>query len=184
MVYISLIALVAGGDLWLKHRIEGQDPESFPRPLTGTKDRIWIYRNHNAGFPFGLMEKQESLVKTVPLVLTSLLAGGLLAMRGEKGKKARKLGMAMVIGGSLSNLYDRYVRGYVVDYFSLRFGPLKEVVFNLGDIFILLGAALQAVCFSLEGGKWGRDPIAAGTLGVKEKKIKRKVAIDKQREIL
>ena len=105
-------------------------------------------------------------------------------MRGEQGKKARKLGMAMVIGGSLSNLYDRYVRGYVVDYFSLRFGPLKEVVFNLGDIFILLGAALQAVCFSLEGGKRGRDPIAAGTLGVKEKKIKRKVAIDKQREIL
>lgn len=59
----------------------------------------------------------------------------------------------MVIGGSLSNLYDRYIRGYVVDYFSLRFGPLKEVVFNLGDIFILLGAGLQAVCISLGEGK-------------------------------
>ena len=40
-----------------------------------------------------------------------------------------------------------------MDYFSLRFGPLKEVVFNLGDIFILLGAGLQAVCISLGEGK-------------------------------
>ena len=58
-----------------------------------------------------------------------------------------KLSLALVIGASLSNLYDRYVRGYVVDYFSLRFGPLKKVVFNLGDIFIFLGSGLQAVRF-------------------------------------
>ncbi|NBH72013.1 signal peptidase II [Clostridiaceae bacterium] len=157
MVFAGLIALVAGGDLWLKHRVEAQDPEGFPRPLTGTGERIWVYRNHNAGFPFGFLKKKESLVKTVPLVLTSLLAGGLLAMRREKGQRVRKLGMAMVIGGSLSNLYDRYVRGYVVDYFSLRFGPLKEVVFNLGDIFILLGALLQAVCYSVEDAKRGTE---------------------------
>ena len=74
-------------------------------------------------------------------------------MGKDKGRGLQKLAMSMVIGGSLSNLYDRYIRGYVVDYFSLRFGPLKEVVFNLGDIFILLGAGLQAVCISLGEGK-------------------------------
>ena len=161
MVYAGLIALVTGTDLLLKQNVEAQKPEDFPRPLAGTKDRIWVYRNHNAGFPFGLMEENESLVRTMPLVLTSLLAGGLLAMRRVKGKRVRKLAMAMMIGGSLSNLYDRYVRGYVVDYFSLRFGPLKEVVFNLGDIFILLGAALQAGCFSVEGEKRDSNTVHA-----------------------
>ncbi|MCI9106298.1 MAG: signal peptidase II [Lachnospiraceae bacterium] len=153
MVFAGLIALVAGGDLWLKQKIEKQKPEGFPRPLAGTKDRIWLYRNHNAGFPFGFMEKQEKVVQTLPLILTSMLIGGLLAMGKDKGRGLQKLAMSMVIGGSLSNLYDRYIRGYVVDYFSLRFGPLKEVVFNLGDIFILLGAGLQAVCISLGEGK-------------------------------
>ena len=92
-------------------------------------------------------------MQTLPLILTSMLIGGLLAMGKDKGRGLQKLAMSMVIGGSLSNLYDRYIRGYVVDYFSLRFGPLKEVVFNLGDIFILLGAGLQAVCISLGEGK-------------------------------
>ena len=128
MVFAGLIALVAGGDLWLKQKIEKQKPEGFPRPLAGTKDRIWLYRNHNAGFPFGFMEKQEKVVQTLPLILTSMLIGGLLAMGKDKGRGLQKLAMSMVIGGSLSNLYDRYIRGYVVDYFSLRFGPLKEVV--------------------------------------------------------
>lgn len=153
MIYAGLIALITGGDLWLKHKVEAQDPEGFPRPLEGTKEKIWVYRNHNAGFPFGFMEKYEKVVQTLPLALTSILVGGLLAMRHEKGRKLQKLAMSMVIGGSLSNLYDRYFRGYVVDYFSVHFGPLKKVVFNLGDIFIFLGAGLQAVCYSAEEAK-------------------------------
>ena len=50
----------------------------------------------------------------------------------------------------------------------MRVGPLKEVVFNLGDIFILLGATIHAVCMA---GEKGND--AQG-----------KVAIDKNKEIL
>ena len=107
-------------------------------------------------------------IRTVPLILTSALAGSLFALRKKKGEGLRNISAALVIGGSLSNLYDRYVRGYVVDYLSLRVGPLKEVVFNLGDIFILLGATIHAVCMA---GEKGND--AQG-----------KVAIDKNKEIL
>ena len=147
MAYMALIMLLAGGDQWLKHRSEAQDPESFPKPLEGSRDRIWIYQNHNPGFPFGFMKRHEELVRLIPLVLTSILGGCLIEKEKTKGKYMDKLSLALVIGGSLSNLYDRYVRGYVGDYFSLRFGPLKKVVFNLGDIFIFLGSGLQAVRF-------------------------------------
>ena len=146
LIFVGLITAVATGDQWMKHRVEKQDPESFPRPLAGTKDRIWVYRNHNGGFPFGFMEKHEELVRLIPLTLTSLLTGSLMEMMKSKGRKLEKLAMSLIIGGSLSNLYDRYVRGYVVDYFSLRFGPLKEVVFNLGDICIFLGSGLHVFC--------------------------------------
>lgn len=89
------------------------------------------------------MEKRQELVRLVPLVLTSILAGCLMEMQREKGNWLQKTAISLVIGGSLSNLYDRYVRNYVVDYFSLQFGPLKKVVFNLGDIFILLGSGIS-----------------------------------------
>ena len=54
----------------------------------------------------------------------------------------QKLGIAMILGGALSNLYDRLVRRYVVDYFSIQCGKLKEIVFNLGDIFVFLGSGI------------------------------------------
>ena len=61
MMYAGLTALVTGADLLLKQRVEAQKEGDFPRPLAGTKDRIWVYRNHNAGFPFGFMEENEEL---------------------------------------------------------------------------------------------------------------------------
>ena len=39
-------------------------------------------------------------------------------------------------------IVDRLKRGYVVDYFSIRFKKLKKIVFNLGDICIFLGAGI------------------------------------------
>ena len=63
MLYAALIALVAGGDQWLKYKVEAQDGETFPRPLEKAKGKIWIYRNHNEGFPFGFMEKHKELVR-------------------------------------------------------------------------------------------------------------------------
>ena len=52
----------------------------------------------------------------------------------KKGCLAQKIGLSMVLGGAISNLYDRLVKGYVVDYFSIEFKRLKKVIFNLGDI--------------------------------------------------
>ncbi|MDO5408763.1 MAG: signal peptidase II [Eubacteriales bacterium] len=140
MVYAALAAALAAGDLGLKWLIEKQDGKDFPKPLKHTKGKIMLYHNHNAGFPFGFLEKYGQLVRTVPLVVTSALGGVLCYLSLQKGKTAQKLGLALVIGGSLSNLYDRFVRRYVVDYFSFQFGFLKKVVFNLGDLFVFFGA--------------------------------------------
>lgn len=142
MVYGVIAALLAAGDQFLKFRVESQDPDQFPRPLEGTKGKILLYRNHNAGFPFGFLENHRELVRTVPLAVTSMLAGALAAMSEKKGRTVRKLALAVIIGGSASNLYDRYVRKYVIDYFSIQCGALKKVVFNLGDIFVFLGSAV------------------------------------------
>lgn len=142
MTFAVLILVLALGDLGIKWLIEKQNPEQFPRPLKYTKGRILLYRNHNAGFPFGFMERYGELVRTIPLVVISALSGILYCLVQEKDRTVQKLGLAVLLGGALSNLYDRYVRRYVVDYFSIQLGVLKKVVFNLGDIFVFLGAGM------------------------------------------
>ncbi|MGL5434361.1 MAG: signal peptidase II [Lachnospiraceae bacterium] len=143
MVFVGIIVMLAAADLWLKEKIERQDADGFPRPLAGTK--IVLYRDHNAGFPFGFMKKYGVLVRVIPLVITSALAGILGYLIPQKGNGIQKLGLSMLIGGSVSNLYDRWVRRYVVDYFSIKVGWLKGVVLNLGDLFVFLGAFILLI---------------------------------------
>ena len=78
----------------------------------------------------------------LPLAVISGLAGFLAAILPQKGKTVQKFGIAVILGGAVSNLYDRMIRHYVVDYFSIQCGKLKKVVFNLGDIFVFLGSAI------------------------------------------
>lgn len=53
----------------------------------------------------------------------------------------------MLFGGGLSNLYDRYTKGHVVDYFHINIGPkwLRNIIFNVSDFFIFLGVILAAI---------------------------------------
>ena len=90
----------------------------------------------------GFTEPSTIQAKTIPLMMTSALAGALAALSGRREGLAEKLGLAVALGGAVSNTWDRMVRGYVVDYFSIRWKGLKKVVFNLGDFFIFLGALM------------------------------------------
>lgn len=144
MICLTVVVLLAVLDLGLKWLIEKQKPEDFPRPLQHTKEKILLYRNHNAGFPFGVLEQYGELVRVFPLIVISALGGVLCYLIPRRGHAGEKIGLTVLLGGALSNLYDRYVRRYVVDYFSIQIGFLKKVVFNLGDIFVFLGAGILA----------------------------------------
>lgn len=131
-------------DLTIKNQVEEQKAADFPRELKGSRGLVWLYRNHNPGFSFGVLKENPKVVEQVPLCITSALAGIWTYVMGKPGRFAEKLGLTLALAGGASNLYDRMKRGYVVDYFSIQWKGLKKVVFNLGDMFILLGAVLTA----------------------------------------
>lgn len=139
---IWLVGGIAALDQGMKSEIEQETDGEFPRDLPGAKGRIRIHRNHNYGFPFGFLKEKPQLVTAVPLAVSSAVAGALSMLLVRKGCGIQKVGLSMVLGGALSNLYDRFKRGYVVDYFSFSLPGIKKVVFNLGDLFVFLGTAL------------------------------------------
>lgn len=142
-------------DLAVKKQIEEQDPKDFPKDLDGTKGLVKLYRNHNAGFSFGFFEGSRA-VELIPLCLTSALAGAWTWLMGTRGRFAEKLALTLTLAGGVSNLCDRMMRGYVVDYFSIQWKGLKKVVLNLGDVFILTGSAIL-VLHSLFAGIGGKN---------------------------
>lgn len=132
-------------DVAFKNRIEAGDDGEFPKELKKSKGYVRLYKNHNPGFSFGVLKKYPRAVELVPLCMESALAGVWVYLMGKKGKFLEKTALTLTLAGGASNLYDRFCRGYVVDYFSIQWKLFKKVVFNLGDIFIFLGAALFAL---------------------------------------
>jgi signal peptidase II len=55
------------------------------------------------------------------------------------------LGLALILGGALGNLYDRVMYGQVVDYLSFHFGSYSFPAFNIADVAISCGAFLLIV---------------------------------------
>lgn len=142
MVFIGIIALLAALDLIIKSAIEDQEEAVFPKELEGSGGKVLLHKNHNAGFSFGYFKDHPSLVQMIPLAVASFIGGMLASLLQRKGNTLEKLALSIAMGGAVSNLYDRLVRHYVVDYFSIQYGKLKKVVFNLGDLFIFLGAGI------------------------------------------
>lgn len=136
------IAGLAALDLGIKSEIERQEEDTFPRDLPCAGGRIRLHKSHNPGFPFGFLKEHPMVVRELPLMVVSGAAGALAVYMTRKGSLLQKLGLSLVIGGAVSNLYDRIRRGYVVDYFTIQWKRLKDVIFNLGDMFVFLGSLL------------------------------------------
>lgn len=143
MAYIFLIASIFLGDEWLKEYIEANRELGKSEDILG--GRITVIKHHNKGAVLNFMEKNPEWVIRASFGAMGLLAAVMIQIFTSRGKHLLKLGTAMMAGGGLSNLFDRIKRGYVVDYFTINTGRLKQVIFNISDFMIFTGGLLLAV---------------------------------------
>ncbi len=70
----------------------------------------------------------------------------------KKSQKLTALLLTIILFGAISNILDRLLYGYVIDYLELR----HFTVFNLADVMISLGA-LTLLFHYLKGGSFDKD---------------------------
>ena len=59
-----------------------------------------------------------------------------------------KIALALVLGGTLGNLYDRIIYHYVIDFFDFYFRQWHYPTFNLADSAICIGAIMLIIDIS------------------------------------
>lgn len=142
MGYIGIILGVFGLDFLIKEKMEKrlQSGENYP-----IIDK-WIYlcKCHNKGFSMSLLNGRPGIVAAVSLIVVCVIGTGVVLLLGEKGNSMIKVALSLILGGGFSNTYDRIRRKYVIDYihFPKLPGKLGDLVFNVSDFFIILGAIL------------------------------------------
>jgi len=58
------------------------------------------------------------------------------------GSRMVSIGLALILGGAVGNLYDRVVPGTVTDFLELYLGSFRWPAFNVADSAISIGAGL------------------------------------------
>lgn len=59
--------------------------------------------------------------------------------------KLMQLGLSFLIGGGISNVYDRIVHGSVTDFMHMDFVIFRTGVFNVADLSIMIGIAILLI---------------------------------------
>lgn len=129
-------------DMGIKQHIESTYREGEKRSTV--IDKLELRKVYNKGFMMSTLEDHPGLVKNASAVSGAGVAlyDVLLLMR--KGRYIRKLGMVLLSAGAASNIYDRFVRGKVVDYIGIRSKNkrLSGITANLADLYAAAGVVL------------------------------------------
>jgi len=132
---IILIAIFFIMDRLLKSVALNAGSETFQR-LIGN---FFTFRfTANPYMSFSLALPHWLLYSLIFLVIALLIYYIFYLILNKKGQKWEIPLLTIILVGAISNILDRCLYGYVVDYFELRF----FTVFNLADVMISGGAMI------------------------------------------
>jgi len=116
----------------------------IPLPVLG--DWIQLQLVYNTGAAFGLQFGSASRTVFSALAVLALVVLGWLLRETWPGHRARLVGLGLVAGGAIGNLFDRLrsPRG-VVDFLDLGIGGYRWPTFNVADLAVTGGALVLAV---------------------------------------
>ena len=96
----------------------------------------------NTGISYGLFSGGGDFQKWILISLSILIVIFLLSFIRNESSILSKLSISFIIGGALGNVLDRFTYGAVVDFISLHAKGFSWYIFNIADMFIVLGVIL------------------------------------------
>lgn len=141
--WMSVSAVVFALDIYTKHLIQNAFEYAELLEITRFFDLV---RYHNEGAAFSFLSNAGGWQKwffsgismIAILVITYLI-------KKHQSQKLFCLGLALLLGGAIGNLYDRLTLGYVVDFLSFHVNDWFWPAFNVADSAICVGVALLLI---------------------------------------
>jgi signal peptidase II len=98
---------------------------------------------HNYGVSLGMFTAESDAQRWALVAVTGAIALVVTVWMLRERKIGDIVPLALVLGGALGNIKDRYDLGYVVDFLDLHFGDFRPfMIFNLADAAITVGVVI------------------------------------------
>jgi signal peptidase II len=143
-----------------REHLQGQPTTSY----LGDTFRLTFIENHGAflGMGSSLPEGVRTAIFVV-LVTAFLVALLVWALRTEDISRLAVWASALVVGGGIGNLIDRIVfNGGVTDFLNMGIGPVRTGIFNVADVWIMVGVGLLLISPEMRKPKPSGDADEAG----------------------
>lgn len=137
LIVALLIAIVDQASKWLILLVVMQPPRQIV--VAPFFNLVLVY---NTGISFGMFtgspEGTRWILIGAALVIVALL---LIWLRSVESRIVAG-GIALVVGGALSNVLDRFIHPGVVDFLDFHLAGMHWPAFNVADSAIVVGVAL------------------------------------------
>ncbi len=98
---------------------------------------------YNFGISLGMFQADSMEMRWILVGVTSLIALVVTVWMLREKALGEIAGLALILGGALGNIRDRYEYGYVIDYADLHFGEFRPfLIFNIADAAITIGVLI------------------------------------------
>ncbi|MBR2241208.1 MAG: signal peptidase II [Clostridia bacterium] len=133
-VYLGAIILIFVDQLTKLAVIDNLKDKS----ITIIKDILNFTYCENRGVAFSIGNGHVPTFIVVNLIIICVLTVYYEKNKEEFQSLLNKIFFTMVIAGGASNLVDRVLRGFVVDFIDIN-GLFDFAIFNIADVFIVVG---------------------------------------------
>lgn len=144
--YLLIAIVVVLLDRWTKRMVAARiSPYSHIQVIPGF---FRLTHTENTGAAFSLFADSPSHWKTGLLIAFSVIAlvvVSVLLWKNHHAHVVTGIGLSLIMGGAVGNLWDRLTSGRVVDFLLLYVKQYQWPVFNLADSAIVAGAALLII---------------------------------------
>ena len=139
---LALAAAVFLLDTWIKHLVLGpwNLREVGKIDLLPFFDLTWT---QNFGVSLGLFAADSPEMRWGLVAMTALIAVAVFVWLLRERKLWDIAGLALILGGAIGNIRDRWLYGYVIDYADFHIGTFRPfLVFNVADAAITVGVLI------------------------------------------
>lgn len=97
----------------------------------------------NYGVSLGLLTAGSLEMRFLLIGMTAAIALLVTVWMLRERKLVDVLPLALVLGGAIGNIRDRWEHGFVIDYADLHFGEFRPfLIFNFADVAITVGVLI------------------------------------------
>jgi len=120
--------------------------ESLPADgVTLLPGLLGLRRGMNTGIAFSLLSGHPRLLGIFSILIILIVC---LCLRGRSLSRLAKTGLALMLGGALSNAWDRLFSGAVPDMIEFLF--VRFAIFNVADAALVIGCVLLMIAVLTE----------------------------------